>query len=478
MSDFKFEIALKPAGQGLLWALWTISEKKASGVLTIEWERFRKQMIFRRGEPIATKSNWPQETFGQFLVRAGRFEAQQIQAELKKKDEAVSKVPLGEWLLQGGLLQPMEVFEFLSKHFQERLFNLIALSHGSLKFQSMPEDQLTQVDASQLPEPFRKLLWNAVKQLFTDAVSKGKLSAYLLRKGYVVKEFPFPLSAQELRVWNQLKTEQAVSSLQGLSLQFFAAATEFDLVEWMKSDEEKLFSDVKDLAEKFSKLQLHEILGLEIDSNTDLVKKSYLELVKKYHPDRLPSQHTSEAKKISEAVFAKINEAYSVMMDPIKREEYRAKLELAKTGGTESLNESLEAELLIPQAKMALRRRHFAQALELYKKIQTVLSEDGEILSDLVYCELMAMVEAKGDFKSKIAPWREQLKAAFKANSSYADNLYYRGLLWKFEGQEDKALSDFDKALDMNPKLADAASEARLLRMRKEKKGSGFFKKS
>jgi tetratricopeptide (TPR) repeat protein len=478
MGELKFEITLKPAGQGLLWALWTLSEQKATGVLTIEWERFRKQMIFRRGEPIATKSNWLQESFGHFLARNKKLDLAKVQAEVKAKEEAGAQEPLGEWLMRRGLLESSEVFELLSKHFQERLFNLLALSHGNVGFATVAENKLESFESVKLNEPFRKVLWESTKQLYTDAVCKGKLSAYLARKGRVKGEFPFPIPPQELRLWNQLKTDQAVSSLQGLNLQFFAAATEFDLVEWAQSESEKILTDLKTLAEKFNHLKLHEILGVELESPPEVCKKTYLELVKKYHPDRLPMDHTAEAKKLSEEVFAKINEAYSVMTDSKKKEEYKASLALEEAGGAGQLKESIEAELLIPQAKMALRRRHFTQAIEMYRQIQKSLPQDGEVLADLTFCELMVAVESKVDVKSKIPSWKESLKKAMQMNSNNADALYYRGVISKMEGQMDKALSDFDHAIQMNPRLTEAVSEARLLRMRKDKKGSGFFGKN
>jgi tetratricopeptide (TPR) repeat protein len=88
---------------------------------------------------------------------------------------------------------------------------------------------------------------------------------------------------------------------------------------------------------------------------------------------------------------------------------------------------------------------------------------------------MMMMVEAKLDVKPRLAAIRENLKRALDLKKDYADALYYRGISWKLEGQDDKALQDFDRALGMNPRLNEAASEARVLRMRKDKKGSGMF---
>jgi tetratricopeptide (TPR) repeat protein len=48
--------------------------------------------------------------------------------------------------------------------------------------------------------------------------------------------------------------------------------------------------------------------------------------------------------------------------------------------------------------------------------------------------------------------------------------LYYRAVLLKRSGREDKAMRDFKMAVQINPKNIDAVREVRLFQMRKDKK--------
>ena len=57
-------------------------------------------------------------------------------------------------------------------------------------------------------------------------------------------------------------------------------------------------------------------LGLEKGASTADIKKAYRRLAKQYHPDRNPDDKNAEAR------FKKISEAYAVLSDPNKRNQY------------------------------------------------------------------------------------------------------------------------------------------------------------
>ncbi|HET6514346.1 MAG TPA: molecular chaperone DnaJ [Thermodesulfovibrionales bacterium] len=60
----------------------------------------------------------------------------------------------------------------------------------------------------------------------------------------------------------------------------------------------------------------YELLGVSKDASQDDIKKAFRKLARKYHPDLNPGDKSSEQK------FKEINEAYTVLSDPKKREEY------------------------------------------------------------------------------------------------------------------------------------------------------------
>jgi DnaJ-class molecular chaperone len=63
----------------------------------------------------------------------------------------------------------------------------------------------------------------------------------------------------------------------------------------------------------------YKILGVKEDATLDEIKKAYRNLALKYHPDR-----NSKDKKEAEERFKEISEAYYVLGDPRRRQEYDA----------------------------------------------------------------------------------------------------------------------------------------------------------
>lgn len=61
----------------------------------------------------------------------------------------------------------------------------------------------------------------------------------------------------------------------------------------------------------------YKVLGLEKNASADDIKKAYRKLALKHHPDRNPGD-----KKGAEERFKKISEAYAVLSDPEKRQQY------------------------------------------------------------------------------------------------------------------------------------------------------------
>jgi len=60
----------------------------------------------------------------------------------------------------------------------------------------------------------------------------------------------------------------------------------------------------------------YKVLGVDKSASQDELKKAFRKLAVKYHPDRNPGDKTAEDK------FKELNEAYAVLSDPKKKQEY------------------------------------------------------------------------------------------------------------------------------------------------------------
>ena len=65
-----------------------------------------------------------------------------------------------------------------------------------------------------------------------------------------------------------------------------------------------------------NKRDYYEVLGLQKGASEDEIKKAFRKMAMKYHPDRNPGDKEAEEK------FKEVNEAYSILSDPDKKDKY------------------------------------------------------------------------------------------------------------------------------------------------------------
>ncbi|HOB52393.1 MAG TPA: J domain-containing protein [Acidobacteriota bacterium] len=75
----------------------------------------------------------------------------------------------------------------------------------------------------------------------------------------------------------------------------------------------------------------YELLGVGYRAETDEIKKSYVELTKRFHPDRFNKYNNPALQARVDALFAQITEAAETLKDPARRADYDEKHELDKT---------------------------------------------------------------------------------------------------------------------------------------------------
>lgn len=81
---------------------------------------------------------------------------------------------------------------------------------------------------------------------------------------------------------------------------------------------------------------LYDILEVSETASKEVIEKAYRVLVKKYHPD------VNKTKENTEEVIKQINDAYDILSDDIKRNEYNLKLQQERSNEKVQYEESLK----------------------------------------------------------------------------------------------------------------------------------------
>lgn len=100
-------------------------------VLEIHRRQVWKKVIFEQGVPVDCRSNLAHETLGRFLVLEGKLSHDDFTSCLSRS--AALGVPLGEVLIERGLITPPELFRVLQQNLAKKLLDLFSWQEGEFR---------------------------------------------------------------------------------------------------------------------------------------------------------------------------------------------------------------------------------------------------------------------------------------------------------------------------------------------------------
>jgi curved DNA-binding protein CbpA len=220
------------------------------------------------------------------------------------------------------------------------------------------------------------------------------------------------------------------------------------------------------MEKKGSFVDYYHVLRVWPTASEDAIKKAYFQMAKLYHPDVVSKggeQSTDDG-----IDFKLINEAYAVLSDPMKRQEYDERLKgQGKKDPSTAIPEAdkRSAQMAFEQAKAAMRHNRYDKAVVLLK---SAIKYDD---SNPAYHSWYGF--SLGALRTRLHEARDSCKRALEMefyNADYHSNL---GYVYMQAGLKSTAKECFKEALKWDP---DHPLALRYLNPEEQKKGKNLLR--
>lgn len=230
----------------------------------------------------------------------------------------------------------------------------------------------------------------------------------------------------------------------------------------LSGDALAFFTELRQRTKQIDTQNYYEMLGVPRDAGSDAVRKQFLHLAKRWHPDRLPPELT-HLRAEAQQIFHHLTAAHDTLVDEAKRAAYLKTVQ--DGGGTPEADRKLAAVVTAAmeqqKAEVLMRRRDFAGARNLLEHALSLSGDDADL--HVSYAWALLHVESGGSLLPDVV---RHLDRAITMAPKHDRAHFYRGLALRRLGKEAEALAAFRAAAEANPKNLDAAREVRLAKMR------------
>lgn len=213
-----------------------------------------------------------------------------------------------------------------------------------------------------------------------------------------------------------------------------------------------------------------DLLGLPRTAERPQIRAAWHALSRRFHPDALHHQELGHLRERSEAIFASLNEAYQILIDPAQREELVALLRAGMRPGSgphspvPTPQAILESDVAMREADTLLRVGNFDRALERYHRAAQLSPDEVEPQVAIAWCEY----QRSADKSDRRESTRTVLLQLLKLQPRCARAHYYLGLLHLHAGEDDAALAAFAAALEHEPEMIDAKRQVHAIELRRK----------
>ncbi|MCX7958379.1 MAG: DnaJ domain-containing protein [Deltaproteobacteria bacterium] len=489
---------------------------KENGYIDILVDKMSIKIFLYMGDIVNIESENIEFSFAGFMRKKGRISEEQFN-DVKKLVQAGEK-STADILMTLGLIKPYEIIQFINEFLICALARLATFSKGMYIYYRIEGDvypfpvnlRFNTVDAvkttifSHLPDEYFLRLFSRHNEIdvvvrssgltvesarlgpkelrYLKAIcSSGKFSNFLPQIDPKNPEHIYRLKAAyyfklcsfiEMRRGKELF--ESVFHVENASDNLFSECGKTQKPDETVEDasgcstdneEKRKFSELTALFEELKKKNLFERLNISEDANDAQVKKAYLTLAKKYHPDIVTVDASKMIKKCYEDIFALINEAYQRLEKADSRSDYLSSIKQSKDGKSDvDISAILEEEAKFIKAKALIKNnRNIESGLQMLEEIMKRNPDDEY----KIYYIWGKYLKEKPSDTAEINKIISSLELIARKRE-IPDLFLFLGYLYKAVKNEEKMIDSFKRLLKLEPNNTIASIEIKLYEKKKK----------
>lgn len=447
-----------------------IVKHELSGTITLTQPDNQDTSVIEinNGRITGVKVKDPKSVFGQLLVEKGFLSHEELELTLAQP----GKKRIGEKLIDANVLSPHAIDIVNAEQLAIRMSLLIGDHNYGIHFKETPGvDAKIGIDARMLgsflsdwlPSKYNlewlNIYFAKVMDNNFQLASSFQLDNPLLMNPVVAK---IPGFLEEIKPENSVGTilekhdwpeeivYQALIFLISNDFLFFNAdAREEDMTAQSKRVE-KLLLNAKNQ-------DYFQLLGVPRKARSEDIKKSFKDLAKIFHPDKLSSSAPMELKDFTSEYFTMLTKAHDVLTTPESKEAYLKELEHGQT------KVRLEQEALFEEAKEKLNKQKYGEARQLLDRAVDLFNPTPEILLHHLWAKLKTLT--KESAQDDLNTINEELGKVPPEDRHNATYYFVKGLFQKYLGENQQAMNNLQHAVGLEPNFLEAKRELNVIKL-------------
>ncbi len=481
-------------GFDIPWVCSMLMNQSVSGILKLSSHQTPATISFTEGKIVQVEMENRESYFGNLLIENGYVTPEQLQDALKN----LSQKRIGEKLVELNYLSPHVIDMTNAEQMAIRLSKIIIDNTYMISF----EEKSIAISSSYLDTesvaPFlvdwihSKITFSWLKQRYLKWIDCACIRTSSTSKLHKIWTFPLLKSRPALVA----EFEKGSSLGQILSKQQYPEQHVYQVFHLLIMIEHiKLKKEIRKMADTsaqtsrlkkiWSDMQTQDyfaVLGVPRNSKAGDIKKTYHELAKIFHPDKVPDQAPSELKDLTKNVFGMMTKAYETLSNETKRATHIKEIDMGRA------EKVLQAEALLEEGKALLASGQAVKSLEKFHASEDLKPPSSDLLIHMAWAILLSSEQgASGVGSEEGEEILSKIPPEDRHNASY---YFVKGFLQKLKGDYVAAKKNILHSLSLKPKFIEAERLLRFLDAQKSSKSvdllhgnltdivGAFFKKS